>query len=594
MSINFNKLSQLKSVLCAEDYECVVDFASKLHWVQLPKNTYLFHQGEEGNSFYIVVSGLLQVVLESKLGSKPLQQISSGEYIGEFAMFTDQPRSAGIVALRESYLIKFPKEIFTDVITQHPKVSKKIICEIINRVQKKNQATHKKCQIFAIIPLENSMDISSFVEKLQQNLKKFGKCSHIDEQKACDLMEIKRQKGRIPDSIVLSKSLEKQETKNNFLLYEANPQYDFWTKKCIEHCDQVILIAPAKSHTKLRDIEKKLQRENKAVHALILMYENNEKPNKTIDWLNKRSVKIHHHCRWNNQKHFEKLARFFSGNTIGLVLGGGGVRGLAHLGVIKALNEAQIPIDIIGGTSAGGLCAISHGIGMDPDQILEHNRAGFLEQKIFQEYDIPFISLIRGRKYTKAVQVMFRNLHLEDLWTQTFTVSCNLTTGKEHIHREGVCWKAGLASGAVPGILPPIVEKNEILVDGGIINNLPSNILKEIFQSNVILVSVSKEDYWNLHFSQKPPSLWQIISNFFRKKKRTYPNILDLLMRSALVNSINQEREAVENADVFLQPPVTEYGMLEFEKMHEVVKVSYQYTQQQISDIRKQLAHCRI
>ena len=187
------------------------------------------------------------------------------------------------------------------------------------------------------------------------------------------------------------------------------------------------------------------------------------------------------------------MARCLAGVAIGVVFGGGGARGLAHIGVIRALREAGVPIDMIGGTSMGAVIAGALGMGFDWKDILEISRTGWLRHKPHKEYTLPFISLIRTRVLDRWAKEVYGDTDIEDMWLNFYCVSCNLTTSETVIFERGPLWKAVRASASLPGVFVPVLRDGNVFVDGAIVNNLPGDIMRKRSCQKVIVVDVGSE-----------------------------------------------------------------------------------------------------
>ncbi|MBM4297608.1 MAG: patatin-like phospholipase family protein, partial [Deltaproteobacteria bacterium] len=230
-----------------------------------------------------------------------------------------------------------------------------------------------------------------------------------------------------------------------------------------------------------------------------------------------------------------QLARLITGNAIGLVLSGGGARGFAHIGVIRALGERGIPIDYIGGTSMGAVIAAQHALDWDWQTMARVNKEEWPRCEPQKNYTLPLVALNSARRMDQMLKRMFGDAEIENLRRKFFCVSTNLSSATAKIHREGKLWKAVRASVSIPGIGPPAIQNGEILVDGGLVDNLPVETMKRLCQGKIYAVDVGeqveftsklKESYtvsgWKL--------LWQQLNPFIEKPD--IPNILNTLYRT--------------------------------------------------------------
>ena len=213
-----------------------------------------------------------------------------------------------------------------------------------------------------------------------------------------------------------------------------------------------------------------------------------QRPSGTAGWLAKRDLHAHHHVRLGDQTHMQRLARRLAGRALGLVLSGGGARGFAHVGVLRAMEELGIEIDLIGGTSMGALVGGQYARGLGLHESLELNRR-FANPKQLFDYTLPLTSLMASRKLTRVMMGTYGDVRIEDLWRPFFCVSSNLTRAEAIIHRSGPLWEAVRASIAIPGIFTPILRGGDVLVDGGVMNNFPVDVMVRLCEGGPVIGS---------------------------------------------------------------------------------------------------------
>ena len=184
------------------------------------------------------------------------------------------------------------------------------------------------------------------------------------------------------------------------------------------------------------------------------------------------------HLRAGNDDHVRRLARLASGHGVGLVLSGGGARGFAHLGALRALRESGVPVDAVGGCSMGA--PLAGGIALD---LGDAELIALAEQQFHRllDYTVPVVALLKGQRISKNIDENFGTFDIEDLWLPFYCVSTNLTTSRLKVHRRGPSAVAIRASVAIPGVLPPVPFDGDLLVDGGVLNNLPVQVMRTRF-----------------------------------------------------------------------------------------------------------------
>jgi predicted acylesterase/phospholipase RssA len=294
---------------------------------------------------------------------------------------------------------------------------------------------------------------------------------------------------------------------------------------------------------------------------------------------------MHCHVRWSKKEDFKRLARILSKRAVGLALGGGAAKGIAHVGVIRALEEAGIPIDMIGGASMGSIIGAKYAMGHDYHSLLELCKKVFIDINPFNEYTLPIISLLKSRKLRDMGKIAYGDTYIEDLWLNFFCVSTNLTTSELVINRRGPVWKAVRTSSAVPGMIKPVLHNRELFVDGGVINNLPGDIIR---QECGVLIVVDVNPKLDLSVKLlEIPSPWKVLWSKIVPFKKTIqvPNILDILLSAVLTGSYMTANNVKQVADISLTPPVNDVGFLDFKSMEKTSDIGYKYTMEVLENL---------
>ena len=391
--------------------------------------------------------------------------------------------------------------------------------------------------------------------------------------------------------IRLTAWLDEQEARTQFLVYETDGTDSAWTHRCLRQADEILLVTEAGSDPSPRGLELKLLGADgisKARPTLVLLHPDGSRlPSGTSRWFAGRNIQSHFHIRLDGEGDFERMARCLAGVAIGVVFGGGGARGLAHIGVIRALREAGVPIDMIGGTSMGAVIAAGLGMGFDWKQSLEISRTGWLRHKPHKEYTLPFISIVRSRVLDRWAKEIYGETEIEDLWVNFFCVSCNLTKSEMTVFERGPLWKAVRASASLPGVFVPVLLDGNVFVDGAIVNNLPGDIMRKRSCGTVIVIDVGSVHSFAFELTEFP-SPWQLLWSHVLPfaKAIDVPSIGAVLMRTTEVSSIQKTNEVKRDADLCLRPPIDAFGVLEFVKIDEIVDVGYRYAKERLEQLR--------
>ncbi len=387
-----------------------------------------------------------------------------------------------------------------------------------------------------------------------------------------------------PASLALETWLSEQETIYRYLVYEADPDWTPWTQRCIRNADRILILGWAEGEPKLSEIEHRMeQMAPLAPRELVLLHPKmTARPRETRQWLAGRQVQTHHHIRLNHVGDLQRLARQLTGHAVGLVLGGGVARALAHIGVIRAIREACLPVDIIGGTSLGAIVAAAYALGWDYETMVQAAKTFITPRQIFDP-TLPLVSLANSHKASKTLAAQFDGVQIEDLWLPFFCISSNLTRARPEIQRQGALWKHLRASCSLPGIFTPVVEAGDLLVDGALMNNLPVDVMRDLCQNGpVIAVDVGAETDLSADYQFRASLsgwevLWSKLNPFSPEIK--VPGLFDTLRRSIELNGVHQKQANKALADLCINPPVAQFGSGEFEAYETLIEVGYQSAQ---------------
>ena len=568
---------------------------SRVQWVRLQAGEVLFSEGDTGQDLYFVLGGRLRAVA----GGRVLSEMSRGESIGEIALLTGEPRTATVVAVRDSELVRISRETFEEIVQKYPKVMHVLAEIVVRRLRAKERVSGAPAMgmCIAVLGIGTVTPTADFTERLVKALGTIGPTLHLSGKRVDALLNQPgiAEAGR--DHVAgmrLTAWLDEHESQYRFIVCEADSSASGWTLRCLRQADEILLVAQASSDPEPTAAEKTLLGEHDAVskarQTLVLLHPNGSRlPSGTERWFRGRNLQRHFHIRQDQQEDFARAARCLTGQAIGVVFGGGGARGLAHIGVIRALGEAGVPIDMIGGTSMGAVIAGALGMGFDWKDILEISRTGWLRHKPHKEYTLPFISLIRTRVLDRWAREVYGDTEIADMWLNFYCVSCNLTTSETVILERGPLWKAVRASSSLPGVFVPVMREGNVFVDGALVNNLPGDIMRKRSCQKVIVVDVGSNTAFAFSITEFP-SPWAVLWNHilpFRSRVEA-PNIAAVLMRATEAGSHQKTDEVKRDADLCLRPPIDEFGVLEFEAIDRIVEVGYRYASEKLEQIRSE------
>ena len=571
---------------------------AKVEWVRLQAGETLFLEGDRGQDLYFVLGGRLRAVT---LNGRVLSEMGRGESIGEIALLTGEPRTATVVAVRDSDLVRISRETFDEIVAAYPKVMQVIAQIVVRRLRAKERAQPVTASgtCIAVLGAGSGLPTAAFTERLVRALETIGTTLHLSAQRVDQLLNRPGISGIDRDhaaGIRLTAWLDEQEAAYRFVVFEAEATASLWTQRCLRQADEILLVADASSSPAPGPVETALLSApnpiSKARQTLMLLHPDGSRlPSGTSHWFVGRQLQRHFHVRLDRTEDFARAARCLAGVATGLVFGGGGARGLAHIGVIRALREAGVPIDMIGGTSMGAVIGAAFGMGFEWREILEISRTGWLRHKPHKEYTLPFISLIRSRVLDRWAKEVYGDTEIEDLWLNFFCVSCNLTTSETAILERGPLWQAVRASSALPGVFVPVLNQGNVFVDGAIVNNLPGDIMRKRSCRTVIVIDVGSEHAFAFKMTEFP-SPWRFFWNSILPlgTRIDVPNIGAVLLRTTEVSSNQKTTEVKRDADLCLRPPIDQYGVLEFESIDRIVEAGYRYAAEKLQTLSEDVA----
>jgi len=546
----------------------------------------LFRQGDLGDAFYLVISGRLKILVNSaEETNKPVGELLPGESFGELSLISEQARAASIVAVRDAELGKLPKAQFQKILQKHPALAVellKIVGQWMNQLE--HNISYKASTLVTLVVLSEHPAVQALPEVLAQTLTKNNRVHHLnlaqlDEKLWQGASHSLGSHGQNTDER-LARWISEQEPQSDFILLETSGQASAWTDFCLRQADKVLYLVNADDSPNALSAHLNGFSYSEIEHKLVLVHPDSQrKPNHTRHWLEHYPIS-HQHIRHGITADQQRLARDIANQSIALVLGGGGARSFAHIGVLKAMEELGLPVDRIAGTSMGAIIAAQYADGYMADELLALNQETWVKGQPHRDFSLPPVTaLLSAHRAKQLTCKVFGNREIEDLWLNFFCVSTDLTGLKPYHHERGHIWPALLASGAIPGVCSSIVSPEKtLLVDGGLLDNLPTAAMSERHRGAIIAVDVSPSEGLqpNVHHTL-PPNGWHALWSYLNPlaKQRRYPHVFKLLLHTAaLASKINAEPSR-EQADLCLTPPCHDHGLMDMNDLEGLVDIGY-------------------
>lgn len=550
----------------------------------------LFEEGAVGDSVYIVATGRLRAFTGDTERPRILREIGRGENVGEMSLLTGEPRTASVIAVRDTEAIRLGRSEFLRALEAHPGAMRRLVQMLASWLRATNRTAREAsvCTL-SLIPLSRDVDVRALGDALVERLRNLAPAVRIDAQTLETALGTGASSAT-PGSeahAAATRWLDDRESEEGLVVYAASSEAPEWAQRCVRQSDLVVFIAPAGERPDTaRAAADRLLGDWTSIRARceLLLLQEDGAPSGTEAWIGLGRFAAHHHLRTRHTGDLERLARHLTRRKTELVLSGGGARGFAHIGVIRALEEAGVAIDAVGGTSMGAVIGAQLACGLDHREMIDANRRWKRENPLW-DLTVPIVSLVSGRKGSRLVESMFGGRHIEDLWLPYFCTSTNLTRARLVCHRTGPLARWVRASISIPGIAPPVrLDDGDLLVDGGVLNNLPIDVMAEAAGGRIIAVNAAPVIELSLRDtpSEMPTALrtlWDFVNPL---STTTGPNIFRILERAALVASLARAEASAPLADLELTPPLAAFGTFEWSALDALVEAGYEHARPRI------------
>lgn len=557
--------------------------ADELEWRFAPGGTVVCEPGDPLPGLWLVVHGRLRITHADGL----TEDVAEGGVIGADDVLAGRGASRRVVAARDTELALLVSGHLPAALSANPEAALALARLAVMR-SPGGAAAHDLVSL-AVVPIDDGAPLAAFAEGLGRalggSLERVGRArfaAELGEEAAQDDVDT----WDTTDRRIVRWVLE-LEARARFVVYEADPGPTAWTRRCLRMADRVLVLARAETVSGLREVERHFG--DTVPVELVLLHARGVRPARTREFLRERPfVRRVHHVHLDDPATLARLARALTGRAVGLVFGGGGARGLAHVGAVSALRALGVPIDWVGGTSAGGGVAAMVALGWDEATMVDRTRDAFVRQRPFRRFTVPYHSLLDPASMERLARRMFGDERIEDQAVPMFCLAADLVTGRRVVLREGPVWRAVLATTALPGVLPPVWWDGRLLVDGGVLDNNPVRTMRELHDGPILLFDVG----------QAPPelvsptdlavlpsnaaSLWHRLKPWGPRVR--VPTIAEIVSRT--MTMARPTDGDARHADVYVRPAVDGFGLVDFARHGELVRLGYDATLAAIAERR--------
>ena len=544
----------------------------------------VLQEGAVSESMFFVITGRLRTSRRNRDGSVLLyNEIRSGESVGEVGMILRQPRTADVTAVRDSTLAVLDRNHFEAMLVRQPLAFNRVFSQAIFDNLRRTPRRVERCQaqVFVVVPLHAGAGSGEVARSLAEAFARMGRVHHITPSAEFG------QRPPASDGGVGTDLFDVLEDGFNFLVYEVDATPSSWTRRAFRQADQVIFVANAGAATSRGALEQRLAEEPgfgmKRQHLVVLYPASAVAPDVTSVWRTGRQIERVYPTRSQYAADYARLARFLTGRAVGVVLGGGGARGFAHLGVLRAMQEANIPVDLVGGNSMGALIGAQFACGLALKQIRDQTLAF---AKGGEWPTLPLVSIVSGGRVKRDLRAMFGETQVDGLWTPYFASACNLTLGGTMVQETGPLWRAVLASNSPAGLFPPVLVDGNLLVDGAILENVPVNAMrmrlgvpleKRRGNGTIVAIDVDVQVEMGVDPALERLSVRSTLKGMVSRKPRATPSITEILYRAGHIGGLHQRAATMAQADQYLEPPVAGFSTMAYGRADEIIEVGYRH-----------------
>lgn len=506
-------------------------------WFALTGGEPLFSVGDAADALYLVRSGRLGVFRREE-GQPPrmLRVVAPGEPVGEMALFADTAHTADVVALRDTEIMALPREAVLDAVQARPEIMIALTRLMLARARDNGEGMAGP-SVFGFVAARER-PIRSFVDRIAQAIRGQGlTCRVIDHSALASAADW----------------FSRVEEDHDYVLYVAERDETSWAALCVRQVDRLFLVGDSLGIPPQRMPARGTGSWHDAAFAdLILLRDPRmRQPANTSVWLNALRPGRWFQAVEGDVADAHRIARIVTGRAVGLVLSGGGARAYAHIGAIRALRQAGVTFDFLGGASMGAVVAAGPALGWSDDELETRIRRAFVNSDPLSDLAFPIIAMTRARKVAGLLQDAYGEVDIADLPLPFFAVSSNLTTGRVEVHRRGLLRKAMRASIAIPGVMPPVVMDGQVLVDGAVIKNFPTDVMRRLNAGPIIGVDMSQARGVDPGALENPPSWWRWLLS---GQWKAGPPIVSILMRSATITTDIDVQRARADVDLLILP----------------------------------------
>jgi NTE family protein len=512
-------------LLAAASAATLEALVAHLRPVEVRAGEVVIHQGDAADRLYLVRSGRLRVLVDEEDGPRTLRELGAGAAIGELALLTGSPRSATVQAVRDGELLELDADVFHALLESDSGLAVSVARALARQLQASGELLPPSVHpsVISVSGLGSVAGAVAFAGQLADALRGFGSVALLSSEDC---------------GVERAAALDRAEREHAFVVLAAAGDDD-WSAFCRRQSDRgVVLVTDELTGAAGAPI----------ASGADLVFADGVSRAALASFIDALEPRAHHHLDpGGSSASVARVARRLAGRALGVVLSGGGARGFAHIGAIAGLRDAGFEIDRIGGCSIGSFIGAMHALGLDPEEMRSRCSDELVRRSPFNDYTLPRVSLIRSRKAGRMLERVFGDEIVEALPISLFTVSADLLASRTVVHRRGLVLEAVGASMSIPGLVPPLSRPGHLLVDGGVLNNLPVDVMAADDEGPIVAVDVIRR-----------------LDELDATIVPALPSITETLSRATVLGSVERAERNRKLADLVVTPDVQDVALREF------------------------------
>jgi NTE family protein len=501
----------------------IAALAEHLRPVGVHAGEVVIQQGDAADRLFLVRSGRLRVLVEKEDRPRAVRELGAGAAIGELALLTGSPRSATVQAVRDGELLELDADVFHELLGSDPGFATSVARALARQLQASGELLPASARpsVLSVSGLGAVADAVAFAALLADALRSFGSVALLSSEDC---------------GAERAAALDRAEREHAFVVLAAAGD-EQWDALCARQSDRRVVLV-TDDHADASGVPS----------GADLVVADGVSRATLVSLLDACEPRAHHHLGpGGGSAPVAPIARRLAGRALGMVLSGGGARGFAHIGAIAALRDAGFEIDRVGGCSIGSFIGALHALGLSPEEVRDRCNDELVRRSPFNDYTLPRVSLIRSRKAGRMLERVFGDQIVEALPIPLFTISADLLASRTVVHRRGLVLEAVGASMSIPGLVPPLSRPGHLLVDGGVLNNLPVDVMASDDEGPIVAVDVIRR-----------------LDELDAAVAPALPSITETLSRATVLGSVERAEQNRKLADLVVTPDVQDVALREF------------------------------